>query len=118
LAVLLALLLQPANASRAAEAPQPPEPPSFARDIAPTFARWCVGCHGPREQQASLRLDSYEAVLAGGDSGPPVLAGDPAASLLVAKIERRDRPAMPPRKRLPKAAVTAIRAWIGAGAQP
>ena len=118
MALLLALLLPSADAPRAAELPQPPEPPSFARDIAPTFQRWCVSCHGAREQQASLRLDSYEGVLAGGDSGPPVIAGDPAASLLVAKIERRDRPAMPPRKRLPRAAVTAIRAWIAAGAEP
>ena len=108
----------PADAPRAAEPPEVPEPPSFARSVAPIFQRWCVSCHGAREQQASLRLDRYEAVFAGGDSGPPVIAGDPATSLLVAKIERRDRPAMPPRKRLPKAAVTAIRAWIAAGAAP
>jgi mono/diheme cytochrome c family protein len=95
-----------------------PPPPSFARDVAPVLARWCASCHGPRHQQGGLRLDSYAAALGGGDSGPAIVAGDPDQSLLVAKIERRDRPAMPPRRTLPKAAVAALRAWIAAGALP
>jgi mono/diheme cytochrome c family protein len=114
-AAALALALHPGT-TRAE--PAAAEQPSFARNVAPLLERWCVSCHGAREQQGSLRLDSYEAVFAGGDSGPPVIAGEPGASLLVAKIERRDRPAMPPRKRLPKPAVAALRAWIAAGAAP
>jgi mono/diheme cytochrome c family protein len=92
--------------------------PSFARAIAPVLASWCARCHGPREQNGGLRLDSYGAVMRGGDSGPPVIAGDVAGSLLVAKIERRDRPPMPPRRRLPAALVARVRAWIEAGARP
>jgi len=91
---------------------------SFGRDIAPVLERWCVRCHGGREQGGGLRLDSYEALMRGGDSGPPVIPGDPAGSLLVAKVERRSRPAMPPRGRLPKALVARLRAWIQAGAPP
>jgi hypothetical protein len=52
----------------------------------------------------------------GGDTGPVVIPGDPRSSLLVAKIERRHRPAMPPRRKMPTAAVRLIRAWIAAGA--
>jgi hypothetical protein len=92
--------------------------PGFATEVAPLLERWCVGCHGPKDPEANLRLDGYESLLAGGDSGPVVVAGDPAASLLIAKVERRDRPAMPPRKRLPRAAVVTLRAWIAAGAPP
>jgi Planctomycete cytochrome C len=99
-------------------APRPRRPPTFAADVAPVLARWCVSCHGGPEPEANLRLESYETLLAGGDSGPPIIAGDPGASLLVAKVERRDRPAMPPRKRLPRAAVATLRAWIAAGALP
>jgi Planctomycete cytochrome C len=95
-----------------------PSSRSFARDVAPAFARWCTRCHGPGEQHGGLRLDSYEAVMRGGDSGPPVIAGDAAASLLVAKIERRDRPPMPPRQRLPAPVVARVRTWIDAGAPP
>ena len=111
--MLLALSLLPIAAGA-----ETPPPPSFARDVAPLLDRWCASCHGERHHHAGLRLDSYEAVLGGGDSGPAVIAGDVASSLLVAKIERRDRPAMPPRRRLPKPAVAVIRAWIAAGAAP
>jgi hypothetical protein len=93
-------------------------PPSFARDVAPIVGRWCTSCHGPRHQQGGLRLDSYAAALGGGDSGPAVIAGDPDSSLIVAKVERRDRPAMPPRRKLAPPAVAVIRAWIAAGALP
>jgi hypothetical protein len=100
----------------------PPAPlqagPSFAAEVAPLLGRWCVGCHGAKEPEANLRLDGYESLLAGGDSGPVVVAGDPSGSLLIAKVERRDRPAMPPRKRLPRAVVATLRAWIAAGAPP
>ncbi len=89
---------------------------SFARDVAPIFARWCEGCHGARKAHRNLRLDSYEGILRGGDSGPAVVAGDPDSSPLLARIDRRERPAMPPRKRLPRPGVHVVRAWILAGA--
>ncbi len=93
-------------------------PPSYSTDVAPLLTRWCADCHAGPDAEANLRLDRYEFLLVGGDSGPPVVIGDPAASLIVAKVERRDRPAMPPRKRLPRAAVSTLRAWIAAGAPP
>lgn len=95
-----------------------PRPPTFAEDVAPLLARWCVGCHGGAEPEARLRLDSWASLLAGGKSGPPVIIFDPAASLIMAKVERRERAPMPPRKRLPRAAVVTLRAWIAAGAPP
>ncbi|HVT07550.1 MAG TPA: c-type cytochrome domain-containing protein [Polyangia bacterium] len=98
--------------------PPPPAAPSFAGDVAPILDRWCVSCHGADEAQAGLRLDSYEAVMKGGDDGPVIVAGDPAASQLVAQIERRARPPMPPKKRLPRDPITVIRHWIATGAQP
>ncbi|HVY37831.1 MAG TPA: c-type cytochrome domain-containing protein [Polyangia bacterium] len=103
-----------------APAPAPPAPavPSFAEDVAPILDRWCVSCHGPDEAQAGLRLDSYEAAMKGGDDGPVIVAGDPAASQLVAQIERRVRPPMPPKKRLPRDPIAVIRHWIATGAQP
>lgn len=94
------------------------EPPSFARDVMPVLGRSCEYCHGDREQHGGLRLDNYENLMRGGESGPVIVAGDPRGSLLVAKIEHRSRPVMPPRKWLPKATIARIRAWIAAGAQP
>ena len=100
----------------AASAPPPAQPPSYAHDIAPLFARWCVSCHGADEMQGGLRLDTLAAIMRGGDAGPAVIPGDPEGSLLLAKVERRHRPSMPPRRRLPASAVERLRAWIAAGA--
>jgi mono/diheme cytochrome c family protein len=94
------------------------ERPSFAREVAPLLDRWCVRCHGAQEQQGGLRLDSYLGVMRGGDTAPAVRPGDPNESLLVAKVERRDRRAMPPRRALPAPLVARLRAWIAAGAPP
>jgi mono/diheme cytochrome c family protein len=105
-----------APARRGAAAPPSARPVSFARDVAPIFNRWCVSCHGSREAQNALRLDSLEGVMRGSDAGPVVIAGNPDDSLLAAKIERRHRPSMPPRRRMPAPAIALIRAWIAGGA--
>ena len=113
--LMRALVLMLVMARPAAE---PSAAPTFARDVQPLVERWCVRCHGPREQHGGLRVDGYAALMRGGDSGPAVVPGDPAASLMVAKIERRDRPSMPPRRVLPRAAIARVRDWIAAGAKP
>jgi len=121
LAIAGALLIIFAGAAAAA-GKKPPveeeEPPSFARDVMPVLGRHCENCHGDQEQHGGLRLDNYDNLMRGGDSGPVIIAGDPRGSLLIAKIEHRNRPVMPPRKWLPKATIARIRAWIAAGAQP
>ena len=89
---------------------------TFDAAVAAIFHRHCVRCHGPREQSGGLRLDSYENVLRGGEEGPAIIPGDPDASLLFQKVQRRDDPPMPPRKPLPAPDLAKIRAWIAAGA--
>ena len=42
---------------------QAPAKVDFARDVLPLFRQNCVGCHGPSQQQAGLRLDRKSAVL-------------------------------------------------------
>jgi hypothetical protein len=102
----------------AADAPGPARPVDYTRDVAPLLTRRCVPCHGSDEAEGGLRLDSIEGLMRGGDAGPAVIPKDPDASLLVAKIERRHRPSMPPRRKLPASAIALIRAWIAAGALP
>ena len=38
----------------------------FARDIKPVLQRLCVGCHGPKKQEAKLRLDTLSTDLVKG----------------------------------------------------
>ena len=102
----------------AAASPPPARPVSFAREVAPILDRWCVSCHGGRQAHAALRLDSLGGVMRGGDTGPVVIPGNPTDSLMLAKIEHRHRPTMPPRRRMPAPAIALIRAWIAAGAAP
>src|SRR5688572_21465216 len=42
----------------------------FVARVKPLLESRCVSCHGPDKQKGSLRLDSREAALKGGESGP------------------------------------------------
>ncbi len=68
--------------------PSPPEPSSdtltFDQSIGDLLTIRCGSCHGEGGVEG-LNLTIYEAVLAGGKSGPTIIIGDPDNSLLVQK---------------------------------
>ena len=84
----------------------------------PVLQAHCVRCHGATEASGGLRLDSYDAIMRGGERGPVVVPGLPQASLLIQKVLRRDKPAMPPRTRLREAEIRKLASWIKSGASP
>ena len=93
----------------------------FARDVAPIFAKNCVGCHGRLAQKGGLRLDGKERASSGGDTGPVIVAGKATESSLyryVAGLEADHL--MPPTKvKSPRPSadeIGRIRAWIDQGA--
>ncbi|GIT31886.1 MAG: hypothetical protein Ct9H300mP1_39320 [Planctomycetaceae bacterium] len=45
--------------------------------------RRCLRCHGSRKRGRGLRLDSRKAAILGGKSGPSLVVGKPATSLLI-----------------------------------
>src|SRR6266478_1491510 len=55
----------------------------FERKIRPILAGTCFKCHGGERTSAKLRVDSREALLKGGRSGPAMTPGDPEKSLLI-----------------------------------
>ena len=59
----LLLLLAPAAALA--------EAPSFKRDVAPLLLANCLACHGPKKAEGGYRIDTYERVVAAGDSTSP-----------------------------------------------
>jgi mono/diheme cytochrome c family protein len=98
-----------------------PLPDSFyAVRVAPLLEENCAGCHGSRLQRARLRLDSLGDVKLGGKSGPAVVAGDPRASALLARVllPPGDKRAMPAGNKPPlsKDEIRVIELWIAAGA--
>jgi len=88
----------------------------FEREVRPVLAEHCFQCHGPEVQRAGLRLDHRSAILAGGESGPAAIPGEPGASRVVQAIQYTGRLMMPPDRKLPDEAIEAITDWIAMGA--
>ena len=91
----------------------------FNRDIRPLFEKHCYKCHGPEKQKNGFRLDSKQDMLRGGDSGPALLPGRSAESLLIHYVSGLDeKTVMPPKgERLTASQVGLLRAWIDQGAR-
>ena len=49
----------------------------FEKEIRPVLLKNCVSCHGPTQQFSSLRVDSREALLKGGNRGPALVQVTP-----------------------------------------
>jgi cytochrome c553 len=89
---------------------------TFEKSVRPLLSANCFTCHGPEKQKGGLRLDSRQAMLTGGDSGPAIVPGHPEESLLIKAIHYADEPRMPPKGKLPADAIVALTAWIRQGA--
>lgn len=87
----------------------------FEQNIRPVLAAQCVKCHGVGKQEGGLRLDSRQAMLKGGESGPAVVPRDPANSLLLQAI-RYEELEMPPSGQLTARDIARFRHWIASGA--
>ncbi len=91
----------------------------FESQVRPVLVEHCLACHGPKTQEAGLRLDSRAALVRGSDSGPVVDLENPSRSRLLIAIGYQDPDLqMPPApaEKLPDKAVAALRQWIAAGA--
>jgi len=92
----------------------------FEKRIRPVLHEQCVKCHGPEKQKAGLRVDSREALLHGGDTGPALIPGNAESSLLIKAVRHMDADLkMPPPKEAPKLAdaiIADFEAWVTSGA--
>ncbi len=97
----------------------PPMPVDFVRDVWPILEARCFSCHGEDAQEGQLRLDARRIVFHGGVSGPAVVPGKSAQSLLVARIiGQGDKDRMPlDDDPLTPQQIAVIRAWIDQGAK-
>jgi hypothetical protein len=89
----------------------------FEREVRPLLAERCLSCHssGLEAPKANLKLDRRQFVLAGGDSGPAIVPGQPDESLLLQAV-RGEGLEMPPDKPLSKAEQATLERWIRLGA--
>ncbi|MEM8735119.1 MAG: PSD1 and planctomycete cytochrome C domain-containing protein [Planctomycetota bacterium] len=87
----------------------------FEQKIRPALSEHCIQCHGEKKQEGGLRLDSREALLAGGDSGEAFSSDTPHASLLLEAL-RYDGYEMPPSGPLPDSTIADFETWFANGA--
>jgi len=111
------------GATWAADAPPPakPDPAAidfFEKKIRPVLVEHCYSCHSveSKKQKGGLLLDSRVAILKGGDSGPALVAGKPADSLLLKAIRHLDDLKMPPKAKLADNIGADFEKWIAMGA--
>jgi hypothetical protein len=91
----------------------------FEAKVRPVLEQHCYKCHSGRsaKPKAGLRLDTREAALKGGLSGPAIEPGNPDESLLIQAVELAEGIApMPPDRPLPDAVVADLRRWVSNGA--
>jgi hypothetical protein len=88
----------------------------FAERVAPVLRQRCVSCHNARKSRNGLDLTSRDRLLKGGESGPAVVPGDAAKSLLVEMVSGA-KPRMPKQgARLTAEEIADLRKWIDDGA--
>ena len=94
-------------------------PVSFKSDIAPLLINNCLACHGPKKAEGAYRIDTYEKVIAAGDSTSPGFhAKDVEGSEAFRRIVSTD-----PKERMPldgdpmtPEQIALLKKWIEEGA--
>ena len=91
----------------------------FEKKIRPLLVTHCYECHSSDSKKlgGNLLLDHRDGILKGGDTSPAVEPGKPEKSLLLTAVKYDDDGLkMPPKGKLPAAAIADLEAWIKMGA--
>ena len=94
----------------------------FEKKIRPVLVESCYECHsaGSKKIKGGLLLDTAEAMLKGGDSGPAIVPGKPEKSLFLITMRHEDKDpdmAMPPKKdKLAAEVIADFEKWVKIGA--
>ncbi|MCH7687002.1 MAG: hypothetical protein IH899_10030 [Planctomycetes bacterium] len=88
---------------------------SFSEKVAPIIAKRCLACHNARTAKGRFNMETYAAVIKGGESGESVEPGDADLSTLYAMVEDGSMPK--DSDPLTTAELAAIREWINTGAK-
>jgi mono/diheme cytochrome c family protein len=88
----------------------------FEMQVRPLLSKNCWSCH-TQSALGGLRLDSREAILKGGKSGPALVPNKPEESLLIQAVtHRHERLKMPPTGKLSDSDIAILTEWIENGA--
>ncbi|MEO2021643.1 MAG: DUF1553 domain-containing protein [Pirellulaceae bacterium] len=88
----------------------------FQQQVAGILEQHCLGCHRGDKPKGGLDLSRRQHLLRGGESGPAIVSGKPAESLLIDYVSG-ETPEMPKNTRpLSSDQVKILSRWIQAGA--
>ncbi|MEZ6134353.1 MAG: PSD1 and planctomycete cytochrome C domain-containing protein [Pirellulaceae bacterium] len=89
----------------------------FEQHIRPVLVEHCYECHsnGAGKAEGGLRLDTQSSMLEGGDSGPSLVPGMPAESMIMDALNY-ESVEMPPSGKLDAATIAKFENWISSGA--
>jgi hypothetical protein len=99
------------------------EKPEFYPDVYPFLKANCISCHNKTTTKAGLNMETPELMIKGGDSGPSIVPGKSAESLLVeASVHSPDLEMPPPNNKsgavkLTDAEIAVLKTWIDQGAK-
>lgn len=92
----------------------------FESKIRPVLVEHCYECHSAEagKSKGGLLLDTKHGIRSGGETGPAVVPGDPAKSLLLTAVRHADPDLeMPPKKpKLSDRVIADLEAWVKGGA--
>lgn len=89
----------------------------FEKKVRPVLVSRCLECHGDQANpKGGLRLDSREAALDGGETGPAIVPGKPKDSLFISAINYGDVYQMPPKSKMPADEIAVLTKWVEMGA--
>ena len=76
----------------------------YTKQIAPLLEQYCIDCHSADDADGEFALDTFAALMKGGEEGVAIVAGKSSESMLVKFLEGRSgrggkNESMPPGKR-------------------
>ncbi|HUR56057.1 MAG TPA: PSD1 and planctomycete cytochrome C domain-containing protein, partial [Gemmataceae bacterium] len=102
--------------------PAPAQTPAqvefFEKKVRPVLVEHCQSCHGEpgKKVKGGLKLTSRAGLLAGGETGPAVVPGDVAKSLLAQVVKYDGDLKMPPKGKLKPQEIADLTQWVKDGA--
>jgi mono/diheme cytochrome c family protein len=109
--VLATVLPSPAGENARAE-----DRLTYEQHVRPILKANCFQCHGEGDKlRGGLDLRLRRLIVEGGDSGPALVPGKRAESLLYERVRKREMP--PGKKKLSQDQIALIGRWIAAGAR-
>lgn len=116
--ILLLALTLGASGKAIENLPAPAAHPiDFTKEIKPLFEASCVKCHAKGKDKGGFSLETREAFLKGGETGPAVLPGKSSESYVVSLVAGTDPDEVMPKKgtKWTPEQVGLLRAWIDQG---